>query len=248
MRVGERVVEDRRQQDPGEPAVGPVQDVEPDLLLDDVDLVAQVLLGQLRRAQPVGLQEQRPLQRGGGQHLEVVGVVLVGGAVEHPAGALDVPEVGELLQALAALEHEVLEQVREAGAALGLGAEPDVDVHGDADDRGGGIGDDEHAQAVRQRRPMQFWGRHPTNLTRGRQCLLVDASGEDQAADREQHAVRDPQRRVGEELGQVEHRARREDDAHAPHRDHGEDARDRQQPEAEANTVSWVAPIRRAGG
>ena len=82
VRVGERVVEDRRQQDPGEPAVGPVEDVEPDLLLDDVDLVAQVLLGERRGAQPVGLQEQRPLQRRGGQHLEVVGVVLVGGAVE----------------------------------------------------------------------------------------------------------------------------------------------------------------------
>ena len=41
--VRERVVEDRGQQDPGEAAVGPVQDVEPDLLLDDVDLVAQVL-------------------------------------------------------------------------------------------------------------------------------------------------------------------------------------------------------------
>ena len=50
------------------------------------------------------------------------------------------PEVGELLQALAALEHEVLEEVREARAALRLGAEADVDVHGDADDRGGGSG------------------------------------------------------------------------------------------------------------
>ena len=53
VRVGERVEEDRRQQDPGEPAVGPVEDVEPDLLLDDVDLVAQVLLGE-RRARASG--------------------------------------------------------------------------------------------------------------------------------------------------------------------------------------------------
>jgi hypothetical protein len=69
----------------------------------------------------------------------------VGGAVEDAAGALDVPEVGELLQALAALEHEVLEQVREARAALRLGAEPDVDVHGDADDRVTGSGTTQHA-------------------------------------------------------------------------------------------------------
>jgi hypothetical protein len=146
--VGERVVEDRGQQDPGEAAVGPVQDVEPDLLLDDVDLVAQVLDRQLRCPQPVRLQEQGPLERGGGQHLEVVGVVLVRRAVEHPARALDVPEVRELLQALAALEHEVLEQVRETGAALGLGAEPDVDVDGDPDDRGVRVRREEHAKPV----------------------------------------------------------------------------------------------------
>jgi hypothetical protein len=84
---------------------------------------------------------------GGRQHLEVVGVVLVGGAVEHPARALHVPEVGQLLQALAALEHQVLEQVREPRPALGFGPEPDVDVHGDADDGGGGVGDDQDAQA-----------------------------------------------------------------------------------------------------
>ena len=58
------------------------------------------------------------------------------------------PEVGELLQALAALEHQVLEQVREAGAALGLGAEPDVDVHGDPDDRGVRVRREEHAKPV----------------------------------------------------------------------------------------------------
>ena len=68
------------------------------------------------------------------------------------------PEVRQLLQALAALEHQVLEQVREAGAALGLGAEPDVDVHRDADDRGGGVGDDQDPQPVGQRRPVQIEG------------------------------------------------------------------------------------------
>ena len=58
------------------------------------------------------------------------------------------PEVGELLEALAALEHEVLEQVREPGATLGLGAEPDVDVDRDPDDRGVRVGREEHAKPV----------------------------------------------------------------------------------------------------
>ncbi|WP_291419663.1 insulinase family protein, partial [Actinophytocola sp.] len=74
VRVGEGPVEHRRQQDPGEAAVGPVQDDEPDLLLDDVDLVAQVLVGDPGRPHPVGLEEQRALEARGGEHHEVVGV------------------------------------------------------------------------------------------------------------------------------------------------------------------------------
>ncbi len=135
VRVGERVVQHRRQQDPGEAAVGPVEHVEADLLLDHVDLVAQVLLGDLGRPHAVGLEEQRALEAGGGQHHEVVGVVRVGGPVEGAAGGLHVPEVRELLQALAALEHQVLEEVREAGAPLRLGPEAHVVVHAHADDR-----------------------------------------------------------------------------------------------------------------
>jgi hypothetical protein len=61
--VGERVEHDRRQLEPGEPTVRPVQHVDPDLLLDHVDLVAQVLLGQPRAAHAVGLEEERPLER-----------------------------------------------------------------------------------------------------------------------------------------------------------------------------------------
>jgi hypothetical protein len=44
-----------------------------------------------------------------------------------------VAEVGQLLEVLRALEHEVLEEVREAGPALGLGADAHVvhDRHAD---------------------------------------------------------------------------------------------------------------------
>ena len=52
----------------------------------------------------------------------------------------------------------MLEQVRKAGAALGLGAEPDVVVHRDADDRGAGIGGDQDPQAVGQRGAVEFDG------------------------------------------------------------------------------------------
>src|SRR5207253_2974203 len=46
------------------------------------------------------------------------------------------------------LEHEVLEQVREARAPLRLGAEPDVVVHGHDHHRRPAVGGDHHPQAV----------------------------------------------------------------------------------------------------
>jgi hypothetical protein len=156
VRVGERLEQHRGQEDPGEPAVRAVQHVEPDLLLHHVDLVAEVLVGELRRAHAVRFEEQRPLQRRARQHLVVVGVVGVRGPVERAARRLHVPEVGQLLQALAALEHQVLEEVREPGAPLRLGTEADVVVHADANDRCAGVGGEHHPQAVGQREPVQF--------------------------------------------------------------------------------------------
>ena len=84
------------------------------------------------------------------QRLEVVRAVEPGRAVERPAGRLDERHVLGLADVRRALEHDVLEQVREAGLArdLVLGADvvPDVDGH---DGREVVLGDDE-AQAVGQ--------------------------------------------------------------------------------------------------
>src|SRR5699024_1101149 len=105
----------RRQQNPRETAVGTVEYVEPDLFLDHVDLVDQVLAGQLRRTHPIRFQEQAAFQRSRRQDLEIVGVVRVRGSVEDATAALHVPEVLQLLQAFAALEHQMLEEMRESG-------------------------------------------------------------------------------------------------------------------------------------
>ncbi len=196
VRVGERVEHHRRQLQPREPAVRPVQHVDPDLLLDHVDLVAQVLLGEAGTAHPVGLQEQRPLQGVGRQRLEVVGVVQVGGAVERPAGALHVAEVGQLLQVRRALEHQVLEEVGEAGPPLRLGADAHVVDDRHAHHRGGRVGREHHAQAVRQGEPLhrvpgrrnlpggsglrgralcRSTGRHPLTITRHAAHLIAPA-------------------------------------------------------------------------
>ena len=47
-----------------------------------------------------------------------------------------------------ALEHHVLEEVREAAAALRLEAKADFIVDADGDDRRGGVGSDDDFQSV----------------------------------------------------------------------------------------------------
>ncbi len=158
--VGEGVEHDRRELEPGEPAVGPVEDVDPDLLFDDADLVLEVLGGDGRAPHPVGFEEQGQFQAVGGQEVEVVGVVDVGRAVEGAAGGLDVPHVLGLADVVRALEHHVLEEVREPGSALGLGAHADVVHHCHADHRRSGVGGQDHPQSVVE----------PERLDRERRC------------------------------------------------------------------------------
>jgi hypothetical protein len=84
-------------------------------------------------AHAVGLQPERVIERRGGDILEVVGAVVIGGAVQvggaHALHGVDVAAV----EVFAAAEHEVLEEVREAGLAgllvLGPDVVPDVDGH-----------------------------------------------------------------------------------------------------------------------
>src|ERR1035441_6796912 len=84
-------------------------------------------------AHAVGLQPERVIERRGGDILEVVGAVVIGSAVEvggaYALHGIDVAAV----EILAAAEHEVLEEVREAGLAglLVLRADvvPDADGH-----------------------------------------------------------------------------------------------------------------------
>ena len=154
MGVGEALEGDLRQLQPGEGAVGPVEHVDPDLLLHHVDLVAEVLLGDRRRGHAVGLEEQRALQRLGRQRLEVVRVVLVRRAVERAAGGLHQPGVLHLRHVGRPLEHHVLEEVGEAGAPLGLVAHADVVEDAHRHDRHAAVGGEDDAQPVVEREPL----------------------------------------------------------------------------------------------
>ena len=70
----------------------------------------------------------------------------------------------------------MLEQVGEAGAALGLGAEADVVVDGDADDGGGPVGGEQHPQPVVERGAVEVDG-HGSTLTGGTDGLRGAHSG-----------------------------------------------------------------------
>ncbi|MNM92050.1 hypothetical protein D3C81_1043690 [compost metagenome] len=101
-------------------------------------------------AHAIRFHPQRHVQRGGRHVLEVIGAVGIGGAVL--AGGTHLLEGLEVLAVvvLAALEHQVLEQMREAGTAGGLVLAADVIPDVDRNDRCLAIGMHHHPQAVGQ--------------------------------------------------------------------------------------------------
>ena len=105
------------------------------LVLHDVALVVELLQGHRRQQarHAIGLEPQRHLELVAGERVEVVRPIQPGAGVEGAAGRLDEAEVLPLLHVRRALEHHVLEQVREAGLAglLVLAADVVPEVHRD---------------------------------------------------------------------------------------------------------------------
>ena len=129
-------------------AVGLVVDAEPPLFLHGVALVVEVRLGDVERPHAVGLEEEREIELVGGQDLVVERPILVGRPVHRAAVGEDEMRVLAGADVRGALEHHVLEEVREPGAALALVARADVVVDRDGEDRRRVIFRDDHAQPV----------------------------------------------------------------------------------------------------
>jgi hypothetical protein len=144
------------------------------LVLHHLDLVLEALLGEARQqvAHPIGLEPQAQLELVHRQRLEVVGAIEVGGAVDvGAAGRLDDGEVLVLGHVGRALEHHVLEEVREAAAPGSLvqaaHVVPDAHRHqGQA-----GVVVQQHRQAVVERVRLDGDGR-------GRQRGCRDRGGQ----------------------------------------------------------------------
>ena len=136
MMIGMPFREQRLQHLVEDQAAGPVVAL-PLLVLDDAALVIEHALRDRaeQMAHPVAFHEQRPIERAGRHRLEIVGAVERGGAVD--LGRADLLQIGEIVarQILGAVEHQMLEQMGEAGLALGLVLGADIVPDADADDR-----------------------------------------------------------------------------------------------------------------
>ncbi len=121
IRVAVRIDRFEEQREPA--AVGLVLEALPALVLHDVALVVELFLRRRveQRRQAVRFEPQEVLEVGRGHGREVVGAVVAGRAVDAALSQVGARLLGvrEVLAAgvLRALEHHVLEQVREAGAA-----------------------------------------------------------------------------------------------------------------------------------
>jgi hypothetical protein len=124
------------------------------LVLDHLALALEGLLigviEEIRHA--IALEPQGELELVCGNGLEVVGAVGVGGAVDRRrAGLLEEAEVAVFGHVLAALEHDVLEEVREPVAVLGLVLRADVIPEVRRHDGRAVILVEDHLEPVRQR-------------------------------------------------------------------------------------------------
>ena len=122
----------------------------PLLVLDDAALVIEHLLRHRAEqvAHPVALEEQRHVERAGRHGLEIIGAVEPGGAVV--VGRADLLQRLEEIarRILAAVKHQVLEQVGETGLALGLVLGADSVPHRYRHDRRLAVLVHQHGEAV----------------------------------------------------------------------------------------------------
>jgi hypothetical protein len=144
---------ERGGEDVGRHAVGLIVHALAPLVLHDVALRVELLLRHDRQQPPhaVGFEPEHERERIGRSPLEIVGAVVVGGAVVARPGSLEPRIERGVRRVLRAHEHDVLEEVREARATLLLVAGPDMvpDVGGDRGD--GVVLVHDQRQAVRQR-------------------------------------------------------------------------------------------------
>ena len=144
------LVRGHRQVDPREPAVGLVQDVDLDLVLDDLLLVLQVLGIDVQPAHAIALAPQDGFEHVRRNDFEVIREVEPRGAIQEPSVRFDEANELHLAKVLRSLEHHVLEEVREPRLVLRLVAEADVVVQRDHHRRRRGVARQDDLEPILQ--------------------------------------------------------------------------------------------------
>ena len=134
--------------DPHETAVGLVLHVDANLFLHHILLVLQGLFIEVQGLHAVGFQPQHRFQRGHRRGLDVVGEVGAGRAVVAATAAGDDLVEHAFGRIGRAFEHQVLEQMGEAGAIARLQAHAYVVHHADANGRRAMVFRHDDGQAV----------------------------------------------------------------------------------------------------
>ena len=150
-----------------------VLDTLPPLIAHDVLLIRQRGLIDLLQqvAHAIRLEPQCKLHLGRWDGLEVVGAVVVGGAVQVArAGGLEQTDVGVGRHVLRALKHHVLEEVREPRPSLVLVGRTDVIPEVDRHHRQPALGTENDLEPVRQRVFLELNAR---DVGRGRRSAVL---------------------------------------------------------------------------
>src|SRR5215213_6174234 len=131
-------------------AVRLVIDAKTSLFLDRVALIVEILFRNGQTLHPIAFEEEAEIELVGGEDLEIVGTIFVGGAVHVAAVIENKQEVFTRSNILGAFEHHVFKEMRKPGATLAFVARNDIVGEGNCNYGRGMILNSELAQSVLQ--------------------------------------------------------------------------------------------------
>jgi len=131
----------------------------PLFILDHAALFIELVLRDRAEqvAHAVRFHHQRAVERAGGDRFDVVGAIVPGRSVGRGRTGRFEGNI-EILDVLAAAEHQVLEQVGEPGASARFVLRSDAVVQRDADDRALAVGMNQRGQPVGEREAVVRYG------------------------------------------------------------------------------------------
>src|SRR5579875_92801 len=141
----------RRQIEPGKTAVRAIENIHANFFFDHVALIAEIFVVNFESTHAVGFEPEDAFEGVGGNNFEIVGEVVIRGAVQNAAGGVDEANVFHFPGVLGALKHHVLEEMGEATASARLEAKADLIIDAHGGDGRGMVGRNDDAQAICER-------------------------------------------------------------------------------------------------